>query len=468
MENIIEKLFQEIENTFPEYKKTLEKGYIQEEISFFEKKLDFLLPQTYKQLLKHLSEDFNIAFGWSFTPLERSIHLANEELNYSNGKPSNSKKVKSTHNPKKRLSIIEDYGGSAIFLDFDAVNEQDNGQLILILRDYPENFFLIAKNLEEFIEKIIIEFQQKRVELKNDYFSFSCHNDYRFWIDLSIQQDESIETDTNEIEIGEIWGKSIKENEDFYEYSPTSIKKSDLKKIKYLNIFPENFNNLEMINLFPNIIKVYISAKDTIIPDKIWTLLSEFEGLEVDINTDFFDIKNLLNLKKLLNLHIFSNQLENMQYFSELNSLETLSLSNLENLDFSFLEKLENLKVLEIKSSLTAIKRTTKIINLDKLALLKNLSSLELHYTDFNDFKILKQLPKLSFLCLVENKNVDYNEFSLIKKKLKISCDWIFFENTVHTVVEIGHTYSSLRGQPTREQKSLYDQYNKGLLSKKK
>lgn len=89
--------------------------------------------------------------------------------NMWNSLADNPELCKNKYDSSNRIPIIEDYGGSIWYLDFDVAEKGIAGQVICIFRDMPETIYNVAQSLDAYLLLILNELAEGRAKLNSEY-----------------------------------------------------------------------------------------------------------------------------------------------------------------------------------------------------------------------------------------------------------------------------------------------------------
>lgn len=155
---------------------------------------------------------------------------------------------------------------------------------------------------------------------------------------------------------------------------------NNLSKLKILNLFSLELNNINFVSNMPNL-----------------------KVLDISYN-NITDLSPLKNLTKLENLSMIKTKINNLDIFNNLKNLKYLNMYYCEfnnNLNFNIFGNLINLNFLNIG--------LTKNFNYDVLRLLTNLTTLYVVQTNINNLEPISKLNKLKSLYLSNiSDNTDY------------------------------------------------------------
>lgn len=457
----IQQFFSNVEIVIPNYRKSCTKGYTNEELIQFEKKIGFTLPSAVKEFYQIIKEDqMGLANQWCFMP------LINEELPYyfPGTFADNPKQVKSTWNRKKRFPIITDNGGSVIYLDCDPNTEGTFGQLILVFRDDPEIIFSIAKDFESFIGFLNNEFKSNRVKDgsngDNTYLDFTNSSNLEPWVTLS-RSLSGIKSDTNneKLSLDSLTKEAVRYGF-FKRKASEDMTYSDTDRVYSFLLRDKNLENLEPLTLFPNVAKVEFYLKNSIIPTRLWEILEKTRITDISFSLNnnslkLIDSEGILKLKTLSKLSlIFESKIENINLLSQLTELREFELN--QECDLSFLKGMHKL------FSLNLNKDSVNYQNWEAIATLQELRYLQIPTSNFTDLSILTNLKNLESLSVGNNEFKDYTVFEKFPTKMGLRCSYDCFEKIFDIAVKRKFTISPINyKEPTTKQNELYEKYRK-------
>jgi cell wall assembly regulator SMI1 len=465
LETPVQRLFHYASKFYPDYFKRCEKGYSLAELAAFEKELGFELPNSIKEFYQRIGGEKGYIglLTWPIKELDLILFLHKYHSQhlprftpYTNAPHA----VKLDFDYKRRFAILDDSGGSCIYLDFDPNTEGSYGQLILIFRDNPEVHYLITSSFEEFIEIFIQQFENHFVSLNTrdsdeGYFVYSSH-------ELKGKLSESggifsiIKNPKHEkpqkgksMNFTSVWLNSITNtNYNSLGRNVDEIYQSDLDRIFHLNIFDDNLSTIEHLLLFPNVAEISFFIRDNEIPDKVWEILSKTNVGTIRFITKpkgVIDFNKLATIESITQIkftifdyghHIIDDfPTKNIIHIGKLKNLRTLVLADAAIMDISFLKDIPSLSFL----SLTGV---MNVKNWEMIGHLKNLVALNLKESNFSDFSILNQLPKLESVNLKECPMLDASTFSQLDKPLTFFCEKSFFIKIADNAIEKGHSFS--------------------------
>lgn len=466
----VQQLFSHLEKVIPDVKKYCEKGCTNEEILQFESKIGYKLPDAVKEFYKTIRPNkiYGLAYGWGFMNLANDVSSIYEP--YLGNYIDNPDKIKTFWNSKARIPVIEDGGGSTIYLDLDPNTNGSYGQLILKFRDYPEIVFSVAKDFESFIIFLNTKFEKKQVtgyvdERKSIFLEIKDGggSDYSNWVSMSHNLNSEDKNRSNEpLSIDSTWQKSLKEsgNGEFIVGRGTQeLKKSDTDRIYYLLLRDENLTNLEPLTLFPKIAKVSFYLQNSNIPTRLWEILEKTRITDIDFivssdSTIILDFKNFTRLHSLSNLNLQAGHTSNIDSISGFQNLKCLRINQM--CDLKFLSKTPNLTSLQLE------KEGKNYQNWEAISTLKELRYLQIPSSNFSDLGILINLKNLTSLNVGNNEFKDYTVFEKFPTKMWLYCSYDCFEKIFDIAVKRRFTISPVQyKEPTPKQNELYEKYRK-------
>lgn len=163
-----------------------------------------------------------------------------------------------------------------------------------------------------------------------------------------------------------------------------NLKPDDLKKFKYMP-------NLKRLSIVNNSIDDLSEIGQ----------LTQLEELYIGGGDMYSKPDNYTPLKNLVNLNTFSffgaEKFNGYDYFKDMPHLRKISLTktHISNEDLQKIYDIENLEYLNIYKCSTD--------NFEILAQCDNLKTLEICYTNIEDFSFLEEMPSLEYVCLPDN-----------------------------------------------------------------
>lgn len=426
----------------------------------------YSLPESYKLLYQQFNgSTTGVAFGWLFIPLERTknyyTNTAYAELeNKAYIRPDNPDQVKPYFYSLKRIPIIEDYGGSVIYLDLDPNISGNIGQLILIFRDYPDVIYSVAPSLEVFIQLLIESVDNGCFEIiDEEYLEFDRKgkSSYAFWVELSNQWRTSQQVILppvidffDKLPTGFIQ-EIISDN---YDFVNQSFSVADTYKIRKLTIREDLFNdNWDFLDLSSNLTSVYVHIPVTM---KMAEKLRKTTSLCLSAPTKNFEAISRLGL--LRSLEINCQYIQSIVFLLELEKLQNLKLYNGQGHSLQPLQHLGDLSSLSLGNDYSSDQRSTWA-HWEVLATMPHIRQLEVNNTNFQHLWLLKSLPSLRHISLVDCSITDYKSLLEASDGLSFTSTFDFFEQAIEIALHKRFLFSTMVGEGTEQQREKWENY---------
>ena len=192
----------------------------------------------------------------------------------------------------------------------------------------------------------------------------------------------------------------------------SSLKK--LTKLKFLNLSNSNIKDIDFLKNLKSLIELNIASCDSIENLKPISNLKKLKSLimswiKYNADSEEIDLDFLEYLTELELLNIAHNKVSNYQSISFNKKLKTLLADDNELEDISFLENLKSLEILDISCN-------EKIKNYSCISKLNKLEKLYMSKNNLHDIKFICNLKNLKELYLSENKEINENDFGLLRK----------------------------------------------------
>jgi cell wall assembly regulator SMI1 len=466
----IEALLDELENQIERINTTgeswLNEGCDLEDLLELEQTIGNPLPDSYKAIYQRFNGSTEgITFGWLFIPLERTRgYFTGRDALYADSpeyvNPDNPDQVKPYARSPKRIPIVEDYGGSVMYLDLDPAPKGHFGQLVLIFRDYPDTIYSVAPSLDALIKLLIDHFKNGRFKLiDEEYLDFDREGlpSYGFWAELSRQwRSEEPVLSPHAIDsfdkLPELFIQDIiRENDDFVNQR-FSVK--DAYKIRQLQIREAaRDDNWDFLELFSN-----LTIVDSQIPveGKLAEKLTSIISLRLSV--PIRDLEPISHLRLLRSLELDCQHIQSIALLARLEKLQTIRLHNGHGQSLRPLQQLRNLEQLSLGRNYPS-DGVSVWTDWETLTKMPQLVRLEVSNTNFDHLWLLKNLPNLAHIELAGCSFTDYEPLLEAPDELSFMANFDFFERAIEVAPQKGFLFNSIAGESTDEQRVKWERY---------
>ncbi|MGI4870291.1 MAG: SMI1/KNR4 family protein [Janthinobacterium lividum] len=494
MPSTFEKILAHVAKLLPDYVDELEPGYpadeLAQQVQAVEQRIGTRLSAAYYELYERFDGDsLGLAFGWFFTSLGRAlVRLPADEYGW-HANPDNPDQVKPQSHSTRRLPIVEDYGGSIIYLDYDPAPGGTPGQLILIFRDDPTTIYSVAPSLDTLLELVLAEFEAGRVQAAEDgenHLEFAAtEGPYEaFWSDLSNRWRskplaQPAESATSLAALPALWRQKIEQLDGPFD-------PAKLHRVRTLLVNdPAMLPDLANILLFPKLRTLDLYAHP--VTAEHLALVAQTKVTSLTLAGVLPDLTPLTYLTKLRRLSLVDATVPSLAPLAALLHLEALELELVEVPNLRPLASLRNLQELTLENStkqpglipvpieLPSLHvaeveeflknqpvwqpRPAKWPPLAVLGPLPKLQSLDVSGTNFADLGALLAFPQLRHVSLVGCPITDFSAARELPNGLSFAGDGTFLEGILAVAPDKGFLFNSMSGDMTEAQEALWDAY---------
>ena len=494
---LLDDLLKHVQKLLPDYADSLAEGYdprqLAEYLQAFEARIGTKLPAAYYALYEQFDGDsMGLALGWFFMPLSRAESRLQTDDASEYASPDNPDQVQPRTHASRRIPLVDDYGGTVIYLDYDPAPGGTPGQLILIFRDSPTTIYSVAPSLQVFLEIILNELIAGRVTPLEDkkYLEFACRDGQyeTFWQDLShrwrsLKQALPAAPTDRLAALSPLWRQKITD-----ENGPFTG--AQLHRVRTLLV---NDNamlpDLANILLFPKVRTLDLYAHP-LTPAHL-ALVVQTKVASLTLAGVLPDLTPLARLTTLRTLDLVDATVESLAPLADLLQLETLELELVVVPDLRPLASLANLQALTLKNSskqpglipvpveLPRGTLTDAIVEeffsrnpvwqprpaewppLAVLGQLPSLQSLDVSSTNFADLRVLLAFPQLQHVGLAGCPITDFSAARDLPNGLSFSGDGDFMEGVLAVASDKGFRFDSITGRLTDAQEKLWMSYSK-------
>jgi cell wall assembly regulator SMI1 len=465
---LLTELLAHVAAVLPDYRDSLEEGYAPAQLAAllqpFEARIGTRLPPAYYALYEQFDGDScGLALGWFFMSLGRAEaqQRSDEESWYAS--PDNPDQVQPRSHASRRLPLVEDYGGSIIYLDYDPAPGGTPGQLILLLRDNPTTIYSVAPSLTVFLKLISTEFKAGRVAARagEEYLEFACAaGPYEaFWSDLShrwrsAERPRPPETAASLARLSPLWREKIEQ--DSGHFTSSQLHRVRTLLVNDVAMLPD----LATILLFPNVRTLDLYAHPLTAAHLDLVAQTEVNFLTLaDVLPDLTPLTRIPNLRTL---RLVNATVRSLAPLAALPHLETLELELVVVPDLRPLAALETLQVLTLATSRrppASQPRTTEWPPLTVLGALPHLESLKVDDTNFADLGALRAFPRLCHVSLANCPITDFSAAHDLPDGLSFTGNGDFLEGILAVAPDKQFRFDSISGEMTDAQEDLWMNY---------
>lgn len=488
-------LLNHVEKLLPDYRDQLEEGYapaqLAEQLQPFEARIGTRLPPAYYALYEQFDGDAcGLALGWFFTSLGRAeARLQADDAGWY-ASPDNPDQVRPQSHSSRRIPIVEDYGGSIIYLDYDPAPGGTPGQLILLLRDSPTTIYSVAPSLTVFLELILEELTAGRVAVRKgeEYLEFACSaGPYEtFWGDLSYRwRSAALALPAGDAAalaaLSPLWRQAI-------ELDSGPCTSDQLHRVRTLLVNdPAMLPDLANILLFPAVRTLDLYAHP--LTAAHLALVAQTQVVFLTLAGVLPDLTPLTHLSGLRTLRLVDATVESLAPLAALPHLEELELELVVVPDLRPLASLRSLQALTLKNSTqqpslhpvpiqlpcvvlgeaamaefllrhpTWPPRPAEWPPLAVLGSLPRLQSLRVAGTTFADLGALWAFPRLRYVELTGCPITDFSAARELPDGLSFTGDGEFLEGILAVAPDKGFRFDSISGNITEAQEELWMTY---------
>jgi cell wall assembly regulator SMI1 len=464
---LLAELLDHVAAVLPDYHDSLEEGYAPAQLATllqpFEARIGTRLPPAYYALYEQFDGDScGLALGWFFMPLGRvEARLRGDEDSWY-ASPDNPDQVQPRSHASRRLPIVEDYGGSIIYLDYDPAPGGTPGQLILLLRDNPTTIYSVAPSLTVFLELILAEFKAGRVAARDedDYLDFACAaGPYEaFWSDLSHRwrsADRALPpaAAASLDHLAPLWQEKI-------EQDSGPLTSSRLHRVRTLLVNDvAMLPDLATMLLFPNVRTLDLYAHP--LTAAHLDLVAQTKVSFLTLAGVLPDLTPLTRISNLRTLRLADATVESLAPLATLPHLETLELEMVVVPDLRPLAALATLQVLALTNSR---RRPAGLPHpewppLAVLSTLPQLESLRVDDTNFADLGALRAFPRLCHVSLANCPITDFSAARDLPDGLSFTGNGDFMEGILAVAPDKQFRFDSISGSITDAQEEHWMSY---------
>ena len=464
---LLAELLDHVAAVLPDYRDSLEEGYAPAQLAAllqpFEARIGTRLPPAYYGLYEQFNGDScGLAFGWFFMSLGRAEAQQRGDAASWYANPDNPDQVQPRSHASRRLPLVEDYGGSIIYLDYDPAPGGTPGQLILLLRDNPTTIYSVAPSLTVFLELILTEFKAGRVAARagEAYLEFAgAAGPYEaFWGDLSHRWRSAERAlppaaAASLAHLSPLWREKI-------EQDSGPLTSSQLHRVRTLLVNDvAMLPDLATILLFPDVRTLDLYAHP--LTAAHLDLVAQTEVNFLTLAGVLPDLTPLTRIPNLRTLRLVDATVASLAPLAALPHLETLELEMVVVPDLRPLAALATLKVLTLANSRRqpASQPHPEWPPLAVLGALPQLESLQVDDTNFADLGALRAFPRLCHVSLANCPITDFSAARDLPDGLSFTGNGDFLEGILAVAPDKQFRFDSISGGMTDAQEDLWMSY---------
>jgi cell wall assembly regulator SMI1 len=398
--------FSALKKVMPNIMERLNPPATDEQIIALKAMYDFEIDPLYLDFLKICDgekDTLMVGLGVWMVSIERSNTYQNTEWMDWHSLADNPHLCKDQYFSKKRISIMEDGGGSCWFLDYDPAPEGKMGQVICVFRDQPETVYNCFDSFEDLLLTIIEEIELGNIVLDEtmQFFNFTnclghnyCANKSATYHKNKIEVPENFFTNLSPEWLAAVSNATHNPiiNRDGITAKPQealAVKEICLRDPKMMDTF------VDVMQYLPNLHFLYL-GKEVVLEEKHYEIIKKLRLHSLTIHCPVNRIADLTNKESLRSLSLsrmYEADINEITVYKNLVKLDIQRKNDLPSL--AFLEQMQHVEELQLWHEELTIVTPEDVVTIGKMPKLSNLSTFKTKPTNFDDL-ILRPSPFFS------------------------------------------------------------------------